>query len=66
MVAICDLAYDLRDALVEYQVGIHSEKCTRDSQLMPSIVLATECNLQAKLQADCESHDPRFGKRLGR
>jgi hypothetical protein len=49
MIAACELADDLRDAIVEYQVGTDIEKRTPDGPLMQLIVLATEGDLQAKL-----------------
>ena len=55
MIAVCDLADDLRDAIVEYQVGIIIEKHTLDSALTRLTVLAAEGDLRAELQIDCES-----------
>ena len=49
MVAVSDLADDLRDAVIEYQVRTDAEKPAPDNSLMPLIVLGAEGNLRAKL-----------------
>ena len=50
MAAVCDLADDLRDAVVEYQVrrniGKHAHN---NSHMVRAIVRATEGNLRTKL-----------------
>ena len=58
MIAVCGLADDLRDIIVEYQVSINIEKHTYDASLMQFIGRATEGNLQPELQIDCKSRDP--------
>ena len=49
MNTVCDLADDLRDAIVEYQVGIDIEQRTRDGSFMDLIGHAAEGNLQVEL-----------------
>jgi hypothetical protein len=49
MIAASGLADDLRDAIVEYQVGTGTKKRLPGSPLMPLTVLATDDNLQAQL-----------------
>ena len=49
VIAVCDLADDLRDVIVEYQVSNIAEKHIPDSWLILLVVLATEGDLQAKL-----------------
>ena len=49
MIIVSDLADDLRDIVVEYQVGTDTEKRVLDSSLTPLIVLAADGNLQARL-----------------
>ena len=49
MIAASDLADNLRDAIVEYQVCTDIEKRTSDSSLMLLTVLAADGNLQANL-----------------
>jgi hypothetical protein len=50
MAAVCDLADDLRDAIVEYQVRKNIGKRTQHGSLMVrSIVRAAEGNLRAEL-----------------
>ena len=49
MNTVCDLADDLRDAIVEYQVGIDTKQRTRDGSLMHLIGHAAEGNLQVEL-----------------
>jgi hypothetical protein len=58
--AVCDLADDLRDVLVEYQVSEYALRRVPGIRLMLSIVLATERNLQTNLQTDRESQRSRF------
>ena len=62
--AVCDLADDVRDAIVEYQVSIRTEKYARESLTRPPTVLAAERNLQAKLQIDCELRARHFERNL--
>ena len=49
--AVCDLADDLRDAIVEYQVRNNTEECTRNDSLtvVRSVVFAAEGDLRAEL-----------------
>jgi hypothetical protein len=61
MIAVSDLADNLRDAILEYQVCTDTEKQTPDSSLTPFPVLAADGNLQARLYIDCESQGPRSG-----
>ena len=50
MTAACDLADDLRDAVVEYQVSISIEEFTQDRSLIfRLIVRAAGDNLRAEL-----------------
>jgi hypothetical protein len=49
MTAASDLADNLRDAIVEYQVCTDAENWTPGSLLTPFTVLAADGNLQAKL-----------------
>ena len=49
MAVVCDLADDLRDAIVEYQVSIHIGKCMQGGSLIQLIGGAAEDNLQAEL-----------------
>ena len=48
MIAVCDLADDLRDAIVEYQVSIDIEQHTEGGLLMHFIGRSAERNLQAE------------------
>ena len=48
MITACDLADDLRDAIVEYQVSINIEKHMQDDLLMRFTGRAAESNLQAE------------------
>jgi len=54
MIAACDLADDLRDAMVEYQVSANFEQRTLDSALIQVVVLTAGGNLRTELQADCK------------
>ena len=49
MIAVSDLADDLRDAILEYQVCTDTEKRALGSSLTPLIVIAADSNLQAGL-----------------
>jgi hypothetical protein len=49
MIAASDVADNLRDAIVEYQVGTNTKTRTPGSSLTSLTVLATDRNLQAKL-----------------
>jgi len=50
MIAVCDLADDVRDAIIEYQVSTSIGKLTQDGSLsMHFIDRAAESNLQAEL-----------------
>jgi hypothetical protein len=49
MIAVCDLADDLRDTIIEYQVSAEIEKRTPDSPLMQLVVFAAGGNLRAEL-----------------
>jgi len=50
MIAVCDLAYDVRDVIVEYQVSTNTAKPTQGGSLtMHFIGRAAESNLQAEL-----------------
>ena len=49
MVAICDLADDVRDAIVEYQVSVGIPTHAPSSSLIKVLVLARESNIRAKL-----------------
>jgi len=64
MVAACDLADDLRDAIVEYQVSTGFERYTLDGSLTKIAVLATGGDLWAELQVDCKPEDPCLEKML--
>ena len=64
IIAVCDLADDLRDVVVDYQVSTGIKKRTQDSSLTRPIALAAEGNLQPELYIDCKSQDPRFDKAL--
>ena len=58
--AVCDLADDLRDVLVEYQVSKYALLRSQGIRLILSIVLAAELNLQTNLQIDRELRRSRF------
>jgi hypothetical protein len=45
---VSNLADDLRDAIIEYQVRTDTEKLAPDNSFMPFIVLGAEGNLRAK------------------
>ena len=61
MTAISDLAEDLRDTILDYQVSANTMTRSLDGSLTQSTVLAAESNLQPKLYIDCESQlDPCF------
>ena len=60
MIAACDLADDLRDAIVEYQVSTDVGKRALGSSLIQLAVLTAGGNLRADLQIDCESQTQRF------
>ena len=62
MIAACDIADDLRDGIVEYQVGADAEKYVLDSSFMQPTVLAAGGNLWADLSIDRESRNWRFGE----
>ena len=65
MTAVCDLADDLRDAIVEYQVGTSIWRCMQNGSLMTKlIVCGTEGDLRAELWIDCESQNPPSEKTL--
>ena len=64
MIAACDLADDLRDAIVEYQVSTDVGKRAPGSSLIQLAVLTAGGNLRADLQIDCESQTQRFEKTL--
>ena len=50
MIAACDLADDLRDTIIEYQVGTNIEEFTHDGSLtMRPVVSAAGGNLRAEL-----------------
>jgi hypothetical protein len=49
MVAASDVVDNLRDAIVEYQVGANTQTRTPGSSLMSFTVLAADGNLQARL-----------------
>ena len=55
MIDVYDVADDLGDAIVEYQVSTGVKKYTLDSPLMQSVVLSAEGDLRSKLYADCKS-----------
>ena len=55
MIDVCDLADDLGDAIVEYQVGTGIEKRTLDGPLMRLVVLPAEGDLRSKLYTNCKS-----------
>jgi len=54
MTTVCDLADDLRDTIIEYQVSTDTEKHTRNGMFILFIGRAAEGDLQAELQIDCE------------
>lgn len=62
MVAVSDLAEDLRDVILDYHVSIDIIKHTSGGPLTSHTVLAAEGNTQPKLHFDCESQVPRFEK----
>ena len=49
MMTVCDLADDLRDAIVEYQVNTHIGKYTQNGLLIYFVGCTAEGNLQAEL-----------------
>ena len=49
MAAVCDLADDLRDVIVEYQVSTDIGNCMQGGSLIQFIGGAAEGNLQAEL-----------------
>jgi hypothetical protein len=49
MIAVCDLADDFRDAILDYLVSNDIEICMMYSTLMRLIALAAEGDLQSKL-----------------
>ena len=49
MITVCDLADDLRDAIVEYQVSVNPEKQLQDSSFTQFAGCTTKGNLQAEL-----------------
>jgi len=49
MITVCDLADDLRDAIIEYQVSTEIEKYMRVGPLIQRIGRAAEGDLQAEL-----------------
>ena len=49
MIAVCDLADDLRDTIVEYQVSTNPEKHMQGDLLMQFIGCTAKGNLQAEL-----------------
>ena len=49
MVAICDLADDVRDAVTEYQVSVSIPPHTPSGSLIEVPVFATKSNIRAKL-----------------
>ena len=62
---VCDLADDLSDAIVEYQVGTDMKGAHQIVHLfMQLAVLTAEGDLRSKLCSDCMSWDSRFGKTL--
>ena len=64
MIAACDLADDLRDAIVEYQVSADVEQRMQGGSLMTQFtVRAAGGNLRAELQIDCKSKGPRFERK---
>ena len=63
MIAACDLADDLRDAIVEYQVSTDLGRRTLDGWLMQIVALPTGGNLRAELQVDRELHSQRFDEK---
>ena len=64
MILVCDLADDLRDAIIEYQVSTDVEKHMRVGILIQYIGRTAEGDLQAELQIDCELLDSHFGRKL--
>ena len=58
--AVCDLADDLRDVLVEYQVSKYALLRPQGIRLILSIVLAAERDLQTNLQIDRELRRSRL------
>ena len=62
--AVCDLADDLRDVLVEYQVSKYALLRPQGIRLILSIVLAAERNLQTNLQIDRELQRSRLERNL--
>jgi len=64
MIAVCDLADDLRDVIVEYQVSTDIEKRTLGGSLMRLIVITAEGDLRAELYTDCKLQNPGFEKTL--
>ena len=60
MSAVSDLAEDLRDVILDYQVSSDIITRTLGGSLTQFVVLAAESNIQPKLYTDCESHVPCF------
>ena len=52
--AVADLAEELKDVILDYQVCTHITKQTPEFSLMQPTVLAAEGDLQSKLYIDCE------------
>jgi hypothetical protein len=55
MIAVCDLADDFRDAILDYLVSNGTETRMIYSELMRLIALAAEGDLQSKLYIDRKS-----------
>ena len=64
MIAACDLADELRDAIIEYQVRTNFQRRALYSPIQ-LLVLAAGGNLWAELSTDCKSQDLRFDRVIG-
>jgi len=61
--AACDLADDLRDAIVEYQVSTKIRRRKQSGSFKTGfLVCSAEGDLRAKLWINCESRAPHFKK----
>jgi len=58
MIAVCDLADDFRDAILDYLVSDDVDVCTLGSLLMRLTVLTAEGNLHSKLYINRKSQKP--------
>ena len=58
--AACDLADDLRDAIVEYQVGPSINTYIHDGLLTQYAVRSAEGHVRTELQVNCKLPNPRL------